>query len=252
MLKYCLLSGSSGSLGTAGGTCELNGTNHSVLGVHQFKTLEVEVADLESLAKAEVVDIDDHTLGNLCVDSLDFDFLHRESQLTTGLDTLGVAFELDRHFDGDGFLIVYFEQVDVEYGIFDRVELDVLEHCVAFFAVDIEFDSEDVWSVHELTDGIVGHSQVGSDDTSATANLDDFFTGFESAFERELYLCAAVEHYGDFVLFAELLGSLLAEVCTGLGYELKCVHFVRLKMVVLLKIKLIISNSLNFPSHGYK
>ena len=216
-----LLAGSSGSLGTAGSTCELNGTNHSVLGVDQFETVKVEVADLESLAETEVVDVDDDALGNLCVDSLDFDLLHREGQLTTGFHTLGVAFEFHGNLDGDRLLVIDLEQVDVEDGVLHGVELDVLEHGIALLAVDVKLDSEDVGCIDEFADSLVGHSQVGSDETLATADFNDLFAGFESALEGEVDVFAAVKHYGDFVFFAELLGSLLAEVSTGLGRQLK-------------------------------
>ena len=47
---------------TTGGTSELNGADNSILGIHQFETIEVEVADLKSLAEAEVVNIDDNTV----------------------------------------------------------------------------------------------------------------------------------------------------------------------------------------------
>ncbi len=41
------------SLSTTGSTCELNGAYDCVLGIDEFETLEVEVADLHCLAEAE-------------------------------------------------------------------------------------------------------------------------------------------------------------------------------------------------------
>ena len=49
--KWCRLLGV--SLSTAGGTCELYGADNGVLSVNELETFEVEVADLEGLAKAE-------------------------------------------------------------------------------------------------------------------------------------------------------------------------------------------------------
>ena len=76
MKRSKLLAGSSGGSSTTSSTGKLNGTYYSVLGIHQFETFEVEVADLESLAEAEVVNVDNHTFGNLSVDSLNFELLH--------------------------------------------------------------------------------------------------------------------------------------------------------------------------------
>ena len=64
------------SLCTTSGTGELNGANNSVLCVHQFEALEVEVANLKCLAKTEVVDVDDNALGNCSVGSLNLNLLH--------------------------------------------------------------------------------------------------------------------------------------------------------------------------------
>ena len=49
------------------GTCELDSADNGVLGVHQFKTLIVEITDCERLAETKVVNIDDKTLGYLSV-----------------------------------------------------------------------------------------------------------------------------------------------------------------------------------------
>ena len=105
---------SGGSSGTTCGTGELNGADNGVLGVHQFETVEVEFADLESLAEAEVVNVDNHTFGDFSVDSFHADFLHREVELTTGLNTFGVAFELYGNFNYNGLLVVNLKKVDVE------------------------------------------------------------------------------------------------------------------------------------------
>ncbi len=86
---------SGGSSGTTCGTGELNGANNRVLGIHQFKTVEVDIAYLHGLAKAEAVDIDNKTLGNGGIGSAHLELLHRQCELTTGLNTFGVAFELN-------------------------------------------------------------------------------------------------------------------------------------------------------------
>lgn len=61
---------------TTGGTCELHGADYGVLRVHQFETLEVEVADCERFAETESVYVDNKTLGDLAVDSFHFDLAH--------------------------------------------------------------------------------------------------------------------------------------------------------------------------------
>ena len=209
---------------TTGGTSELNGADNSVLGVHQFEAFEVEVADLEGLAEAEVVNVDHETLGDGGVGSFHANFLHRESELTTGFHTFGVAFELNGNFDGNGLLVVYFEKVNVEDGILYGVELDVLEHGHAFFAVNVEFDSEDIGSVDQLANGVVGYGKIGGDEAFAVTDFYDFFAFAESAVVGEVKYLAAIEHYGDQVVFTESLGGFFAEVCTGFGSELECFH----------------------------
>ena len=179
----------------------------------------MEVADLEGLAEAEVVDIDDYALGNFSIDSAYLDLLHGEVELTTGLDTLGVAFELDGHLDGDGLLVVNLEEVDVEDVVLYGVEVDVLEDSVALLAVDVELDSEDVGSIDELANVLGLNYEIGSDEALGAFLVDghDLLTGLEGAGKGEVDDSAAVENNGDEVGLAEVLGSLLAQVGAGLG-----------------------------------
>ncbi len=212
-------------LSTTGGTGELNGADNSVLGVHQFETVEVEFADLESLAEAEVVNVDNHTFGDFSVDSFHADFLHREVELTTGFHTFCVAFELNGNFDGDGLLVSHFEEVHVKDGVFNRVELDVLEDSHASFAVYSKLDSEDIGSVDEFADCVLSLYDASGHEALAIPDLHKLFAGFQSLLIGEVNDFAAVENHGDLVFFAEGFGSLFAEVCTGLGCQLKCLHF---------------------------
>lgn len=65
-----------GGLLATSGAGELNGANHSFFRCNEFETVEVEFANLKCFAKAEVVDVDDETLGNVFVKGFHFDFLH--------------------------------------------------------------------------------------------------------------------------------------------------------------------------------
>ncbi len=212
-------------LGTTCGTGKSHSADNGILGVHQLETIEVEVTDLESLAKTEMIDIDDNALRDLGIYSLNLDLLHGEVELTTGLHTLGVTLELDRHLDGDGLLVVYLEKVHVEDGILDGMELDVLEDCHTGLTVYSKLDGEDIGGVDELADSILANHEVCSDKTLAIADLHDFLAGLEGGGIGEVDDGTAIENDGDFVFLAEILGCLLAQIGTGLGAQLKCLHF---------------------------
>ncbi len=149
-----------------------------------------------------------------------------------------MAFELNGHFDDNGLLVVYFEEVDVENVVLDGMELEVLEDGVALFAVDFEFDGEDVGGIDELAHCLVGYGDVGGDQALAVFDFNELFTGLESGGVGEGYDFAAIDDCGDFTCGTKGLGGFFAEVGTGFGAELKCFHLVWLINNVLLKIKL--------------
>ncbi len=66
-------SGSSLGCGTTSCTGQLYCADNGVLGVHQLKTLEMEVAYGKRLAKAEVVYVHHETLGDFSIRSLHFE-----------------------------------------------------------------------------------------------------------------------------------------------------------------------------------
>jgi hypothetical protein len=224
--------------GTTSGACELNGANDSVLGVNEFKTFKVEVANLEALAEAEVVNVDNQTFGNVSVDGFNFELLHREAEFTTGFHTFGVADKFHGHFDHHGFLVRDFEEVEVEDAVFNGVELDVLEDSHFHLAVVRKFNSEDVGSVNKFANGVVSDNEVSSDKTFVVANFNDLLTGLEFTVVGEFNDFATIEDGGDFTFSAEGFGCFLAEVGAGFGSEFKSVHSLR-KINVLLKIKLL-------------
>ncbi len=158
--RFGLLAGSGSSGSTAGGTCELNCADNSVLCVDEFEAFEVDFTYLKCFAKAEVVNVDDETFGNGGVGSAHFHLLHGEGELTTGFYTFCVAFEFHGNFDDYGLVFLHFEKVDVEDGVFNGVELDVFEDSGALFAVDVEFYSENVGGVDQLADCFVGYYEV--------------------------------------------------------------------------------------------
>ena len=136
-----------------------------------------------------------------------------------------MAFELHGNGDNHGFLLGNFEEVHVEDGVFHGVVLHLAEHCHFLLAVVFEFHREDVGGIDELAHAVVGNGEVGGDHTAAVLDFNEFLTGLESAGEGEFDDFAAVEHCGDFALFAESLGCLLTEICTGFGAELESFHF---------------------------
>ena len=192
----------------------------------------MEFAYLEGLAEAEVVDVDYHAFGYLGVGSLYFELLHRELELTTGFHTFGVAFELHGYFNYHRLVFANLEEVDVEYGVLYGVELYFAEHCIALLTVYFEFDSEYVGSIEELAHVVVLYYDIGSDDAFAVADLHELFTGLESCGIGEGNDFAAIEDSGDEALGAEGLGSLLAEVGTGLCRKIVSLHFVGIKNCV--------------------
>lgn len=229
------------------GTSECYGANHGILGIDELKTVEVEIADLDGLSKTEVVDIDNHTLGNLGVDSLDLELLHRKVELTTGLYTLGVALELHGNLDGDGLAVGYFEKIHVKDVVLYGMELDLLENCHTLLTVDIKLYGEDVGGIDKLAHILALYNKVGCDKTLGLFSVDfnDLLAGLESAGERKVDNVSAVKNNGDEVLLAEVLGCLLAQIGAGLGCQLKCFHFgvlVKLLCYSKLSLSLLISH----------
>lgn len=222
--KLLLGSGSFGSSGTTGGAGELYGADYGFLGSNHFEAFEVEVANLKRLAETEVVDVDHQTLGDIGVDGLDFDFLHGQGEFTTGFHTFGVAFEFNRHRHNDGLVLLNLEEVDVEDIVFYRVELHLAEHCVLLLSVDVEFDGEDVGSVDELADSIVGNGNVGGDYATAIFDFDEFLAIFESAFVGKFNNFTTVDDGGDETFCAECGGSFLAEINAGGGFQFVSFH----------------------------
>ena len=74
-----------------------------------------------------------------------------------------------------------FEEVEVCDAVGHRVELDVLNDAVHFFAVDVQLDFEDVWIEDNLVELNFRHAEV---------NL----------------LAAAIQHAGNAVVCAERIG----------------------------------------------
>lgn len=220
-----------GSGGTTGGTCQLDGADNGVLGVHQFEFVEVEVANLHRLAKAEIIDIDYETFGDISIDSLNFQFLHREREFTTGLDTFGVAFEEHGNLDNDGLGVVDFEEVDVEDVILHGVELNVLKDSHALFAVDAEVDGKDIGRIDKFADSVGAYNEVGSDEAFVVADFNEFFTGEKILVVGQFNNSAAVEDNGNQTFFAESLGSLFTEVGTRRSRKFKFFHFQIIKCV---------------------
>ena len=228
--------------GTTSGTGELNGAYYSVLGVHQFEVVEVELANLEGLAEAEVVNVDDEAFGDGGVEGFHLEFLHRERELTTGLNTFGVAFELHGYFNNNGLVVVHLKEVDVEDGVLNGVELDVLEDSHALFAVEVELDGEDVGGIDELAHSVVRHNEVGGHETFAVADFNELFAGLEGAGEGKVDDFTAVEHNGDEVLGTEGLGGFFAELGTGLGGEFESLHLFKIMCYSKLRFCFLISH----------
>ena len=225
---------------TTCGTGELYGADNGFLRGYHLEAGEVEFAYLEGLAQTEVIDVDNQAFGNFGIGSLNLDFLHGEGQLTTGLDTFGVAFELDGNLHYDGLVSLDFEQVDMEDGILYWVELYLAENSVLLFAVDIQVDNEDVGGVDQLAYSIVGEDQVGSDDAATVLDFNELLAFLESAGVRQFYDFASVEDSGNLALGAEGLCGFLAKLNTGLGVQ--CISLHELKNLCYSKLNYLISH----------
>ncbi len=210
--------------GTTCGAGELNGAYDGFLGGNHFEAGEVEFANLEGLAEAEVVDVDNQTFGYFGIYSLYLDLLHGEGELTTSLHTFGVTFELHGNGDDNGLGIVHFEEVNVEDVVLYGVELHFAENSHFLLAVQVKFDCEDVGGIYKLAHCLVGYGKVGGDDATSVFDFNDFFAGLECAGEGECERFAAVEHYRDLAFATKGLGSFLAEVGAGFGCELESFH----------------------------
>lgn len=243
--------------GATGGTGELYGTNHSVLGVHQLEALEVEIAHCHALAELQMVNVDHKTLGNLAAESFHFQLAHGKSELTTGLDTLGVTFDLHGHLHNDGFVGINLKEIDVENGVLNGLELQLLHHGLHGSAGEVDVNLEDVGGVDELANILRVDGDVSGDDATFVVDLNEFLTRCELTVEGKLNNLATVDNCGDLALFAQSLYSFLAELRTGLGCQFECLHFFKL---VLLKISYApcrqrgerahhIGMPTNFPSH---
>lgn len=157
--------------GTTSGTSQLNCTNNSVLCICQFKTFEAKIANLHCLTKTQVVNVDNQTLWDVCINCFNLKFLHRKAQFTTGFNTLGVTFQLNRNLDYYRFLIIYFEQIDIKDLILYWVELDFLKNCSLFSSVNIQINCENFRSVDQFTNILCLYSKACNDDTLVVAKV---------------------------------------------------------------------------------
>ena len=115
-------------LGTTCCTGELHGAYYRVLGIHQLKSFEVQVAYCQGFAETQMVYVYYETLGYLFAQSLYLELAHRQCELTTGLNTFCMAFDLYRNLHNDRFARSYLHQVDVEQSIFYGLELQVFDY----------------------------------------------------------------------------------------------------------------------------
>lgn len=197
---------------------------------------------MEGFAKAEVVDIDDETLGNLGVDSFNLEFFQGHSELTTGFNTFSVTFKFYGNRHNNGFVVGYFEQVEVKDIVFNRMELNLTENSHLFAAVIFKFDSEDVGSIDEFANSFVGYCKVSGDDTAAVFDFNDFFSGLQGAFEGEFKRFAAIEDNGDFTGCAEVFSCFFAKIHTGFGGQFVSLHCLLIKKLCYSKLIELISH----------
>ena len=125
------------SCGTAlSGTGSLDGANYYVFGSYQFKTFEMEIANLYTLTKVKICNVDVKLLGDFVVSSANFDFANRYVETTTGFNADSKTLSLNGNCHNDGFLCMNFKKVYVENSIFYRMELSVLHYSRVFLAID--------------------------------------------------------------------------------------------------------------------
>ena len=184
----------------------------------------MDIAYSHALAETEIINVDYKTLGDVGIIGADFELLHGEAEFTAGFHTSCMTFEFDGNLEYDGLFGEYLEKVDVEDIIGNGVELDVFYDSHTFFAVYVEFDSENIGSVDEFANGFVGYSEVGGDETFAIAEFNYFLTFLKSAGERKLYGSAAIENYGNTIGCTECFCGFFTESSAGLCDELKYFH----------------------------
>ena len=147
-LRKLLLSGSSLSLsGGDGSTCHLDSCDDSALSVEDLEVVVVEATDLDNLTETEVGDVDLEDVREVSRKTLDVELTHLDLELTAGLNAFAVTDDLERHTDGDWFVVEDLLEVDVEDVARDWVELDVLEDSLLGSAIDVEVDDVDVRGV---------------------------------------------------------------------------------------------------------
>lgn len=147
---------------TTSGTSQLNGANHNLLRVNQLKAFVVQLAHLDSLAKAERSNVNNQLLGNLVVSGANLQLASLQLQLTTGTHTFCQTFEGNGHFHNDGLLCCNLIEIDVEDTVCNRVELNVLQHSLASLTIDNEIYRVDVGRIDEVTNFVVSHCEVSS------------------------------------------------------------------------------------------
>ncbi len=146
-----------------------------------------------------------------------------------------MSLDVHGHLNHHGLLVVHLHQVDVENGVGHGMELDVLEHSLLGDAVVGEVDHKHLGGVDEFAHIGLVHHQVGSNNGLAVAtNFHDLLALEEFAVVLtvlEFNDFATVKHHRNLALAAQRLGCLLAEVRTGLGIELECLHSQLIKCV---------------------
>lgn len=199
--------GGKGALAVLALTGSFNLCYASILRVHEGQTFELQVAYSEFLADTQSGNVNLDAVGDIGVDTINLQLTHLHSELTTGLNTLGVTNELYGNSYGNGLLSSYLEEVDVQTNVLNRVELILLNNSNGLLVTDGEVNSQCVRAV-------------------------DQFTYVLCLYGEGRVLALTIEVAGNQVLLAECLSGFLAELRTGSSNEIKSFHcsFVLLKI----------------------
>ena len=117
---------------------------------------------------------------NYIVQSFHFDLTHLQCKLTTGFHTFCKTFQLYRNFHNDRFSFVNLIEVNMKNVVFYRVELNIFQDSVYFFAIDIQIYYVNVRSINQVTKTFVSHCKVNNFTSSVkytrhTTVLTNFF-----------------------------------------------------------------------------
>ena len=186
----------------AGLTSSRNSHNRSASRLQQGEALEVEVANVDSLANAEVGDVDYELVEKVLFEARNSKFTTENLEFTTGFNTLRVTNDSHGNLDSYGFACNYTEEVDVLAVVLNGVELSLAHNAFLDVAVDV--------NLYDVRFGSV-------DEFLCLSGLNGEVDGLATV---------TVEYAGNEVLATDVFCALLTEVLALNAFNLNGLHSV--------------------------